>query len=136
MPISPPLFDEILAAFEGRGDRALATLAEPGTSGGRPEAKLFIRDDGGMVGWSGCARDLDEAAVEVALDLMPKGRELWLTTDSGAKIYVETFTRPATIVIVGGGHVGYAVYKLATFLGYATIIVGRPRDVRQRGAFP
>ena len=117
-----PLFDEILAAFEGRGDRALATLAEPGTSGGRPEAKLFIRDDGGMVGGLG-APDLDEAAVEAALDLMPKGRELWLTTESKAKIYVETFTRPATIVIVGGGHVGYAVYKLATFLGFATIIV-------------
>ena len=117
-----PLFDEILAAFEGRGDRALATLAEPGTSGGRPEAKLFIRAAGGTVGGLGAA-DLDEAAVDAALDLMPKGREVWLTTESKAKIYVETFTRPATIVIVGGGHVGYAVYKLATFLGYATIIV-------------
>ena len=98
-----PLFGEIMAAFEGRGDRALATLADPGTSSGRPEAKLFIRDDGGAVGGLG-APELDEAAIE-------------------AKIYVETFTRPATIVIVGGGHVGYAVYKLATFLGYATIIV-------------
>ncbi len=121
-PELAPLFDEILAAFEGQGDRALATLAEPGTSAGRPEAKLFIRDDGGTVGGLG-APDLDEAAVDAALDLMPKGREVWLTTDSKAKIYVETFTRPATIVIVGGGHVGYAVYKLATFLGYATIIV-------------
>ena len=117
-----PIFNEILAAFEGEGNRALATLADAGSTAGTPEAKLFIRADGSTVGTLG-APELDEAAAEAAIELMPKGREVWLTTEAQAKIYVETFTRPATIVVVGGGHVGYAVYKLATFLGFATIIV-------------
>lgn len=129
------LFDEIVAAFEGNGDCALATLADSGSGDGTCESKLFIRADGSTVGTLG-DRELDDAAFEAALDLMPKGREVWLTTSSKAKIYVETFTRPATIVLVGGGHVGYAVYKLANYLGFATVIVDDREMFANEGRFP
>lgn len=124
-----PIFGEILGAFEGEGDRGLATLADPGSSQGTSRSKLFIRSDGSTVGTLGAA-ELDEAAIDSAFGLMPRGRDAWITTGEKAKIYIETFTRPATVVIVGGGHVGYAVYKLATYLGFATIIV----DDRERFA--
>ncbi len=113
--------DEILAAYEGKGDRALATLVTS-RGGGAPGAKLFIRAEGATAGTLGEA-DLDRAAIEAARELMPKGRDRWIETREGARLYLETFTTPATLVIAGGGHVGKALYTVARFAGFKVIIV-------------
>ncbi len=126
-PALVPLFDEIVAAYDGKGDRALATLITS-ASGKAPEgAKLFIRADGTTVGTLG-SEALDTQAVQTALELMPKGREQWVETNEGDKAYVETFTNPPTVVIAGGGHVGKALYTVAKTLGFAvTIVDDRPK---------
>lgn len=130
-PEMGPWMDEIVAAHEGKGDRALATLVAPGTGGGAPGAKLFIRADGSTVGTLGSAA-LDAMAVETARELMPRGQERWVETRDGAKLYVETFTVPTTVVIAGGGHVGKAVYTVAKFVGFKVIIVDdRPAFANQ-----
>ena len=116
-----PILEEITAAYEGKGDRALATMATPGSEGAS-NAKLFIRSDGSTAGTLGSKR-LDQLAAETALPLMPRGRERWVETDDGIKFYVETFTCPDTVVIAGGGHVGKAVYDMAAFAGFRVIVV-------------
>ena len=130
-PALMPLFDEIVAAYEGKGDRALTTLITS-ASGNAPEgSKLFIRADGSRVGTLG-NETLDAEAVAAALELMSKGRERWVETKEGDKAYVETFTNPATVVIAGGGHVGKALYTVAKTLGFAvTIVDDRPQFANQ-----
>jgi len=110
--------DEILAAYQGKGDCALATLV---SGKGQPGAKLFIRANGSTIGSLGSSV-LDQEANGLAQQLMPKGREQWVESN-GAKYYLETFTNPATVVIAGGGHVGKAVYNVAVMLGFKVIIV-------------
>ncbi len=120
---------EILAAYHGQGDRALATLTSQGSG------KLFIRADGSTVGSLG-APDRDAKAVEAAIELMPKGRERWVESADGASIYVETFTNPTTVVIAGGGHVGKAIYTMAKFVGFKVIIVDDRPQFANEERFP
>ena len=126
-----PLLHEVLDAYEGKGDRALATLVSSGKGNGARGAKLFIRADGSTVGSLGDP-SLDVRAVEAALELMPMGRERWMETRDGAKFYLESFTTPATVVIAGGGHVGKALYTVAKLLGFRVVVVDdRPMYANQ-----
>lgn len=121
-----PLLEEIVTAYDGQGDRALATSVSP-TQGGLASARMFVREDGSAIGSLGDPA-LDARITESALQQMPRGHESWLDAENGKKVYLETFTHPVTLVIAGGGHVGKALYSLATFLGFRTVIVDdRPR---------
>lgn len=120
---------EILAAYHGQGDRALATLTSQGNG------KLFIRADGSTVGSLGTP-ERDAKAVEAAIELMPKGQERWVESADGASIYVETFTNPTTVVIAGGGHVGKAIYTMAKFVGFKVIIVDDRPQFANEERFP
>lgn len=115
------IVDEILASYEGRGDRAMATLVS-GPADAHRGAKLFIRADGAAAGSLGDAA-LETMAVETALELMPRGRDRWIESKGGARMYVESFTTPPTVVIAGGGHVGKALYTAAKLAGFAVVIV-------------
>ncbi len=134
-PALRPLMKEILDAYEGKGDRALATIVETGKSHATMGAKLFIRADGSTVGSLGSAA-LDAKAVETAIALMPKGREQWIETEEGARAYVEAFTTPPTVVIAGGGHVGKAVYTVARLLGFRVVIVDDRPQYANKERFP
>ena len=113
-----PFLPEILAAYRGEGDCAIATLA----SGlGLTGAKIFVRPDGTILGTLGSPL-LDAEVRDAALALMPRGRNRWLES-ANTKVFVESFTTPPTLVIAGGGHVGKALYTLAKFVGFRVFIV-------------
>ena len=133
-PEMRPFLDEILAAYEGKDDRAMATLVS-GVGKSSGGAKLFIRADGSTVGTLG-EPGLDKRAIEAALELMPKGRDRWIESKDGAKLYVESFTTPPTLVVAGGGHVGKALYTVARFLGFRVIIVDDRPMYANRERFP
>ncbi|MCZ6794683.1 MAG: XdhC family protein [Planctomycetota bacterium] len=126
-----PLVDEILGAYEGKGDCGLANVISGNSTGDGEKGRLFIRADGSTEGTLGSG-ELDELARRAALVEMPRGRECSLEAADGSRVYVETFTTPATVVIAGGGHVGKAISTLAHFLGFRTIIVDdRPKFARE-----
>ena len=79
---------------------------------------------------------LDDAAAEAAKEAMDFGRQDFISAKDGTEIYVEAFTSPATVVLVGGGHVSYAIYKLATFLGYRTRVVDDREQFGNAERFP
>src|SRR5262249_57337759 len=54
----------------------------------------------------------------------------------GAKIYVEAFTPPPTLVVAGAGHVGKALAGLARFLGVRVVVVDDRPDYASRTRFP
>ena len=130
-----PLGDEILEAYDGGEPVSLATVVN---SPKRPEllgAKLLLRVDGTVSGTLG-SEVLDETALEVARQVAAIGNTESISTDDETEIFVEGFTTPPTLVMVGGGHVGKATADLAKFLGYRVYIVDDRPEFSNDERFP
>ena len=130
-----PLGDEILEAYDGGEPVSLATVVN---SPNRPEslgAKLLLRADGTVSGTLG-SETLDEPALEVAQRVAAIGNTESISTEDGTEIFVEGFTTPPTLVMVGGGHVGKATADLANILGYRVYIVDDRPEFSNDERFP
>ena len=130
-----PLGDEILEAYDGGEPVSLATVVN---SPNRPEslgAKLLLRADGTVSGSLG-SETLDEPALEVAQRVAAIGNTESISTEDGTEIFVEGFTTPPTLVMVGGGHVGKATADLANILGYRVYIVDDRPEFSNDERFP
>ena len=130
-----PLGDEILEAYDGGEPVSLATVVN---SPHRPErlgAKLLLRADGMVSGTLG-SETLDEPALEVARRIAEIGNTESISTEDGTEIFVEGFTTPPTLVMVGGGHVGKATADLAHLLGYRVYIVDDRPEFSNEARFP
>ena len=129
-----PLGDEILEAYDGGEPVSLATVVN---SPRRPEllgAKLLLRADGTASGTLGSPA-LDEPALETARRIADIGNTESITAE-GAEIFVEGFTTPPTLVMVGGGHVGKATADLANLLGYRVYVVDDRPEFANKERFP
>ena len=129
-----PLGDEILEAYDGGEPVSLATVVN---SPRRPEllgAKLLLRADGTVSGTLGSPA-LDEPALATARRIADIGNTESITAE-GAEIFVEGFTTPPTLVMVGGGHVGKATADLANLLGYRVYVVDDRPEFANKERFP
>ena len=129
-----PLGDEILEAYDGGEPVSLATVVN---NPRRPEllgAKLLLRADGTVSGTLGSPA-LDEPALATARRIADIGNTESITAE-GAEIFVEGFTTPPTLVMVGGGHVGKATAYLAHLLGYRVYVVDDRPEFSNKERFP
>ena len=130
-----PLGDEILEAYDGGEPVSLATVVNSPRYPERLGAKLLLRADGVVSGTLG-AETLDEPALEVARRIAEIGNSESISTEDGTEIFVEGFTTPPTLVMVGGGHVGKATADLANHMGYRVYIVDDRPEFSHEGRFP
>ena len=134
-----PIGEEIIDAYEGGDPVGLATLVNApqiaSGSGPKPGAKLLLRSDGSVAGTLGTT-ELDAKAIEAATRVAEIGNSESITTSEGAEIFVEGFTTPPTLVMVGGGHVGKATADLANFLGYRVYVVDDRAEFSNKERFP
>ncbi len=129
---------ELMAAYEGGDAVGLATVVnvlEGAINPVKLGAKLLLRLDGSVVGTLGDVQ-LDEKAIEVARRVAEVGNTESFNTDIGAEIFVEGFTTPPTLVMVGGGHVGKATADLAHSLGYRVYVVDDRPEFCNQERFP
>ena len=127
---------EVLAAYEGGDAVGLATVVNvPSGGGGDLGAKLLLRLDGSVVGTLGDPYS-DDKAVETARRVAEIGNTESFNTETGAEVFVEGFTTPPTLVMVGGGHVGKATADLAQSLGYQVYVVDDRPEFSNRERFP
>ena len=130
-----PLGDEILEAYDGGEPVGLATVVNSPQHPERLGAKLLLRADGTVSGSLG-AGILDEPALETAHRIAHIGNNESISTEDGTEIFVEGFTTPPTLVMVGGGHVGKATADLANNLGYRVYLVDDRPEFSNEGRFP
>jgi xanthine dehydrogenase accessory factor len=102
---------------------------------GVPGAKLLLREDGSTHGTLGDA-GLDALALDAARRVADLGTNEHLMTDDGTELYVEGFTTPPTLVLMGGGHVAKATYDLALLLKYRIYVVDDRVEFANRERFP
>jgi xanthine dehydrogenase accessory factor len=124
---------EIDAAYEGGPPLAVATVVKSAslTHG----ARLVVRHDGSTVGTLGEAA-VDARAVEAAAEVMPMGKSSSIKTDEGDEIFVTGHTSPATVVLVGGGHVNLQVARVAQILGFRVMVTDDRPEFANRERFP
>jgi xanthine dehydrogenase accessory factor len=120
---------------------ALCTVVR--TSGSTPRhstSKMLVYPDGHILGTVG-GGELENRVRKEALDSLNDGKPRLLTYnmtdpshgDAGVcggqvEVFVEPIIPPATLVVIGGGHVGKAVAHLAKWLGFRVAIADdRPK---------
>jgi xanthine dehydrogenase accessory factor len=97
-------------------------------------SKMLVYPDSKFIGTVG-GGELESRVIKAALDSLQSGEAQTLSYsmvdpargDPGVcggtvEVFVEPITPPATIVVIGGGHVGRAVVHLAKWLGFRVAV--------------
>ncbi|MBI2872205.1 MAG: XdhC family protein [Chloroflexi bacterium] len=125
---------EVVAAYRGGPPVALATVVNAG-GGAKMGSRLLVRQDGTTVGTLGSS-DLDQMAIEAGLELMPLGHNRHLMTASGDEVFIEGYTSPPTLVLMGGGHVNKAVAQIAQTIGFRVMVQDDRPEFASRERYP
>ena len=130
-----PIASEIVDAYNGGNPVSLATVVNGPDGATNLGAKLLLRIDGSVVGSLGDPA-LDSQVIEVAQRVAEVGNAESVITGNGTELFVEGFTTPPTLVMVGGGHVGKATADLAHMLGYRVYVVDDRPEFSNEERFP
>jgi len=139
------LLQELLAAQEKGEAVVLATVVRAqGSVPRNAGAKMLVYEDGRINGTVG-GGEMESLVMEEAQTALAEGRPRVLNYslvepergDPGVcggevEIYLEPYLPPATVFVVGAGHVGRAVADLAHWLGYRVVV----NDDREELATP
>ena len=131
-----PYAQEVVDAYEGGLPVALATLTKAPAGSALPVgAQLFVRDNGSTDGTLGnAARDAETA--KKSRELMAYGKCEYLNTGDGAEVFVEAYTTPPTLVLMGGGHISRALAPLAQAVGFRLYVIDDRPEFANRERFP
>ena len=127
--------NRLINAYEGGDPVGLATVVNVPEGSPNLGAKLMLLLDGTTVGSLG-SRELDERAMAAARQVADVGSVESFSTDEGVEVFVEGFTTPPTLTVIGGGHVGKATADLANMLGYRVFIVDDREEFSNPERFP
>ena len=130
-----PIGSEIVEAYDGGQPVSLATVVHAKDGGPDLGAKLLLRSDGSITGTLGNT-ELDAQATEIAQKVADVGSNESFRLANGTEIFVEGFTTPPTLVMVGGGHVGKATADLAYSLGYRVYLIDDRPEFCNEERFP
>ncbi len=141
---------EVLAAVEGGSPVLVVTvIAAPPEAASRLGAKMLVRADGASLG------SLDSAALDAAVQAEataafrrrgvethyfgPDGRRANRAAaagGSGYQVMFELHERPATLLIIGGGHVGKALAVIGRVCGFSIEVVDDRPEFASAERFP
>jgi len=134
--------NEINDAYSGKDPVALATLiSNPGEnllpigSGIETGRKLFIREDGTTIGSLGSLA-IDKDALDRSSKLMVHGTNEYVVTDNGTEYFIEGYTSPPKLILIGGGHVSKSISSLAETLGFHVYITDDRSEFSNKERFP
>ncbi len=130
-----PIARDVTNAYEVADPVALATLIQPADGAGVVGTKVVIRGDGSVEGTLGRA-GLDQLAVETAQRLFDYGKCEHVVASDGAELFVEAYTSPATVVLMGGGHISRAVAPLVKTLGFRLFVLDDRQEFANKERFP
>jgi len=129
------IFKAITEIEENNSSAALCTVVR--SEGSTPRhvgSKMLVYPDGKFIGTIG-GGELESRVIKTALESLESGETQTLSYsmvdpkrgDPGVcggtvEVFVEPILPPATIVVIGGGHVGKAVVHLAKWLGFRVAV--------------
>ncbi len=127
------LLDDLLVASRGGAPVALATLLAKREKRYRTAGRLLVESSGNVTGSLG---DLDTRAIEAAREALARGAARVVPLDDERELLVEPVTSRPTLVMVGCGHVGLAVARMAKLLDFKVVVVDDRPEFANRERFP
>ena len=79
---------------------------------------------------------LEAMTVAKARDLMAMGKNDYLYLDDGTECYIEAYTTPPTLVLIGGGHVSKAIAPIAKSVGFRIFVFDDREQFSNPDRFP
>ncbi len=131
------IFEEIVRLRKSGEEGALAIVVNTSSSSpGRVNFKMLVYPDGNIFGTVGGGK-MEKQVIEEALKCISDKRSRFLhfslkeedleglgvLCGGEADVYIEPIGAPPFLYIFGGGHVGFALYQIATFLEFRIVIV-------------
>ncbi len=141
------IYEEVLRLKRLGRASAIATIVEcKGSSPQKQGAKMLVRDDGSLLGTlgGGCLEaDVRQAALMAINDGHPQTLSFELTEREGGLVcggtvlvYIEPVLLEPHLVILGAGHVGRALTKLARFIGFRVTVIDDRQEYANRENIP
>ena len=98
-------------------------------------AKMLVRENGETEGGLG-DEVLEAMTVVKARDLMAMGKNDYLRLDDSVECYIEAYTTPPTLVLIGGGHVSKAIAPIAKSVGFRIFVFDDREQFSNPERFP
>jgi xanthine dehydrogenase accessory factor len=128
------IYEEVLRLKRLGRTSAIATIVEcRGSSPQKQGAKMLVRDDATILGTlgGGCLEaDVVQTAIMAIMDQEPRTMPFSLTEQEGGLVcggtvlvYIEPVVPEPHLVILGAGHVGKALAKLARLTGFRVTLM-------------
>lgn len=131
-----PVYQAMIQALQAGKPAAIATVVKTlGSSPREAGAKMVVYPDGSIVGSVG-GGEMEARVIAAAQEALKDGRPRYLdmTLSDEARgdplicggemeVFVEPLLSPATLVVVGAGHIGAACAELGKFLGMRVIVL-------------
>lgn len=127
--------NDIVSAYNGSDPVALATIIDAKTSKEIIGSKMLIKNDKSTTGTLG-TKKLDSYALQLSEDVISMGRNLHITTNTGEELFIEGYTSPPTVVLMGGGHIAKSVASLVEHLQYRLFVMDDREKFSNRTRFP
>ncbi len=148
--LAAQIADEVMRALDGGPPVLVATLiAAPSGQEKLIGAKMLVRDDGSALGAldggpldaavSAEAREAFRRHGVETVHLAPDGSRLGrLDAEAQAsfQVMIEVHERPATLLVVGGGHVGKALAVIGDLCGFSIVVVDDRPEYANAERFP
>ncbi|MQG08071.1 MAG: XdhC family protein [SAR202 cluster bacterium] len=127
--------EKLIDAYQGNASITMATVVRSDRDELVPGSKLIIDSNSSISGTLG-TQAVDGIAAEIGKDIAEVGQIHNLNVDDNVEVFMEGFTIPPTLCMVGGGHVGKATADLAEQIGFKVIIVDDREEFCNIDRFP
>ncbi len=139
------IFEEITLVKKSGMRAMLATVVESmGSAPGKPGARMIVKADGTTVGTIGGGA-VEKKITEEALECIQGGEgkvihykleDLGMACGGGMSIFVEPLISPPDLIIFGAGHIGLALSRIGSLLGFTTTVVDSRDEFANRERLP
>lgn len=143
-------YDKVSELIRSHPKLALATVVQ--TKGSTPRefgAKMVVFPDGKSYGTLGGGK-LEHLVIQDAKEAIRRGESLLkdyslLEEDKGgidamcggdAKVFIEVIKRNCRLLILGGGHIGLALYRMALETEFSVVVVDERSEFVSKERFP
>lgn len=129
-------------------NKTVALVVVTASSGSTPSepGKEMLVDDSGSIGGTVGGGQLEFRAIEYARECIAKNqskafrfdlkKDLSMECGGSVDLFIKVYSPSMQLILVGGGHVNHALYKMAEVMGWEATVVDDRADIVSEQRYP